>query len=137
MASLVGVDVDVDVGGDGDGDDLTLAAQLGQHGDHPRQKLDCLPILHVLKRTQSPNYVKHRSTLHGRAARDCEMPCAVRLGSSAGPFGDVERNGKRRASKLVAQLTVAAGNRSAYLHGNGHKFDGAPVHIQLLKAEHA
>jgi len=43
VASLVGVDVvDVDVGvdGDGDGDGLTLAAQLGQHGDHPRQRLN-------------------------------------------------------------------------------------------------
>jgi hypothetical protein len=69
--------------------------------------------------------------------RDGEMPGAVRLRRSAGPFGDVGRNRKRRASKLVAQVGVAAGNRSGYSDGNGNMLDGASVHIHLLKAEHA
>ena len=76
--------VDLSVDRDGDGDALTLAAQLGQHSDHPRQKLNGLPMPLVLKSAQRANDVEHRRTLHGRATRNREMSCAVGLGSSTG-----------------------------------------------------
>jgi len=95
------VSVVVSVDGDGDGDAL-VAAQLGQHRDHSREKLNGLPIPLVLKSAQSENDIEHRRTLHGRAPRNREMSCTIGLGSSTGSLRDVERNGKRCAPKLVA-----------------------------------
>ena len=79
-----------------------LPAQLGQHGNHPHEKLYCLPMPLVLKSAQSANDVEHRRTLHGRAPCNREMPRTIGLGSSTGSLCDVERNGKRGAPKLVA-----------------------------------
>jgi hypothetical protein len=131
----VGVFVDLVVDGDGDGD--VSAAQLGQHRNDAGKEFDRLPMLVFLKASEGTDDVEHRSALHGGSASDCVVSRGVGLGASSSGLGDVQRNRERSTSQLVTKFGVSSGDLGCHLDGNSHGLDGAPIHIHLLKTEHA
>jgi len=131
----VGVVVDLVVDGDGDGDGS--AAQLGQHRNDPGEEFDRLPMLAFLNVPEGTGDVEHRSAFHGGAASDRVVRSGVGFGASSSGLGDVQRYRERSTSQLATKFGVSCGDLRCHLNGDSHKLDGAAVHIQLLKTEHA
>ena len=127
--------VDLVVDGDGDGDES--AAQLGQHRNNPGQEFDGLPVLAFVKAPEGTDDIEHRSAFHGGAASDRVVPSGVGFGASSCGLGDVQRNRERSTWQLITKFAVSSGDLRCHLNGDGHELDGAPIHIQLLKTEHA
>ena len=131
----VGVVVDLVVDGDGDGDGS--ATQLGQHRNDPGQEFDRLAMLAFLKARQGTDDVEHRSAFHGGSTSERVVPSGVGFGTSSSGLGDVQRNRQCSTSQLIMKFGVSCGDLRCHLNGDSDELDGTPIHIQLLKTEHA
>jgi hypothetical protein len=82
-----------------------------------------------------PLDVESAWTPRGRAIRRRLAPS----GSEARPAPSAMLSGTRdrRSAQRFSELTVSSQNRVAYQSGDRHALDGALVHIQLLKTQHA
>jgi hypothetical protein len=96
-----------------------------------------MSVLDFLKATEGTNDIEHGSALHGRATGDCIVSSRVEFGGSAGGLGDVQRNGERSTSELVAKFSVSSRDLGCHLNGDSHEVDSAPIDVHLLEAEHA
>jgi hypothetical protein len=122
------------VDGDGDGDDL--ATQLGQHGDDPSEELGSLLLFALIDNAEDVESVDDCGALHGRAPCNRVVASAIGLGDASSSFRDVEWNRQCRSAKLFGERGMASGQVLRQLRRTCEKLDGAPIDVELLKAEH-